>query len=507
MKRIAGILLLTFITVSACAQLNPTTHIKPGVDTTQILLTRKTAPHRLVYRDLYSYLADTLGFGLTIVDSTRLTADSILIYYNSGSEVGRDTIRIADGGGVVDSTRLLQDSILAYYQTGSEIGRDTIRLPYLPGGDSLSVQINNGLGGFAGYPEFVYFPSLDYLAAGNAIGVANEIIFTDDFNTYIENLVSDQIDIVVGGVDPFVRFTEGSADYMQLGTGVGINLSSTSLINDASGSTGSTGQILKRTASGVTWQNESTSAPGGSDTYVQYNDGGSFGGESTFTYNDATNQLTVEDLEVTTGLYDGASSLGTNYELLTSTGTESRWKTISNSITGRYLYINLDGTTIGAGVDLSDANLSDAGKVFNNSVAQNFYQVSPTKITNWGTTASFSGTGINWDSTNDEWDLTANGKYRVKCMINIDGTAEATATPIRFEIRIDSGSGDTKQGIYYHYYADPDRNITCSIDEVFSLSSGDSITIYVQRGDAGTGKTITMSTTNESYFMVERINY
>lgn len=33
--------------------------------------------------------------------------------------------------------------------------------------------------------------------------------------------------------------------------------------------------------------------PGGSDTYVQYNDGGSFGGEADFTYNATTNTLTV----------------------------------------------------------------------------------------------------------------------------------------------------------------------------------------------------------------------
>lgn len=474
MKRLIIISLFLAIPVIGISQINPTTHLKPGTDTTQILLTRG-ANNRFYYRDLYSYLSDTLGFGLTIVDSTRLTADSILIYYNSGSEVGRDTIRTA--GGAATS----------------------------PAGSDSWVQYNDG-GSFGAEADFYYNDAVNALIAGGGVYTESIFGYSDDLNSYFNNTTADQIDIFVGGLN-MLSLQESTTDYLVLGSGVGLNLSSTSLINDASGSTGTTGQILKRTASGITWQNESGASPGGSDTYVQYNDGGSFGGESTFTYNKTSNQLTVEDLEVTTGLYDGASSLGTNYELLTSTGTESRWKTISNNITGRYLYIQLDGSTIGAGVDLSDANLSDAGKVFNNSVAQNFYQISPTKITNWGTTASFSGSGIVWDSTNDEWDITSAGKYRVKCMINIDGTAEATATPIRFEIRIDSGSGDTKQGIYYHYYADPDRNITCSIDEVFDFGSNNSVTIYVQRGDAGTGKTVTMSTTNESYFMVERINY
>jgi len=39
--------------------------------------------------------------------------------------------------------------------------------------------------------------------------------------------------------------------------------------------------------------------PGGSNTQVQYNNNGSFGGDSTFTFNATTSTLTVENLEVT----------------------------------------------------------------------------------------------------------------------------------------------------------------------------------------------------------------
>ena len=39
--------------------------------------------------------------------------------------------------------------------------------------------------------------------------------------------------------------------------------------------------------------------PGGSSAQVQYNANGSFGGDSTFTFNATTNTLTVENLEVT----------------------------------------------------------------------------------------------------------------------------------------------------------------------------------------------------------------
>jgi hypothetical protein len=38
-----------------------------------------------------------------------------------------DTIGTVGGGGMVDSTRIIQDSIAVYYQDGTEVGRDTIR--------------------------------------------------------------------------------------------------------------------------------------------------------------------------------------------------------------------------------------------------------------------------------------------------------------------------------------------------------------------------------------------
>ena len=39
--------------------------------------------------------------------------------------------------------------------------------------------------------------------------------------------------------------------------------------------------------------------PAGSDTEVQYNDGGLFGGDATMTFNDATKVLTVQEIAVT----------------------------------------------------------------------------------------------------------------------------------------------------------------------------------------------------------------
>jgi hypothetical protein len=44
--------------------------------------------------------------------------------------------------------------------------------------------------------------------------------------------------------------------------------------------------------------------PGGSDTYVQYNDASAFGGEADFTYDETTNTLTVDNAAVDTEAYD-----------------------------------------------------------------------------------------------------------------------------------------------------------------------------------------------------------
>ena len=66
-------------------------------------------------------------------------------------------------------------------------------------------------------------------------------------------------------------------------------------------STATTGQVLSWNGSDYDWvaQSGGSSAPGGSNTQVQYNNNGSFGGDSTFAFNATTNTLTVENLEVT----------------------------------------------------------------------------------------------------------------------------------------------------------------------------------------------------------------
>ncbi len=64
---------------------------------------------------------------------------------------------------------------------------------------------------------------------------------------------------------------------------------------------GTTGQALVKNSNtdfDVEWgTGGGGGTPGGSDTQVQFNDGGSFGGDAGMSYNKTTNTLTIENIE------------------------------------------------------------------------------------------------------------------------------------------------------------------------------------------------------------------
>jgi hypothetical protein len=67
-------------------------------------------------------------------------------------------------------------------------------------------------------------------------------------------------------------------------------------------STGTSGQVLQTDGSGVLSFVNASGSPAGSDTQLQYNNGGSFGAVTGFTYNDQTDNLFLSsDLFVNTG--------------------------------------------------------------------------------------------------------------------------------------------------------------------------------------------------------------
>jgi microcystin-dependent protein len=92
---------------------------------------------------------------------------------------------------------------------------------------------------------------------------------------------------------------------------------------DGSSSSGVNGYVLQTTSTGVQWVATSTlgissgGTPGGSDTQIQFNDGGSFGGDSDFTWNKTTNKLTINGSIESNGI-ESSSSLDFGYQLGTA---------------------------------------------------------------------------------------------------------------------------------------------------------------------------------------------
>lgn len=89
----------------------------------------------------------------------------------------------------------------------------------------------------------------------------------------------------------------------------------------ANGSTGTAGQFLTSNGAGdITWTSAPASPPGGLDTYVQYNDGGVFGGDAGLTFDEAADRLTMGF-----GIITGARTNATAPLLLNAATTAVRW--------------------------------------------------------------------------------------------------------------------------------------------------------------------------------------
>jgi len=94
-------------------------------------------------------------------------------------------------------------------------------------------------------------------------------------------------------------------------------------LSDVTISTPSNGQVLKY--NGSAWVNgtDSGATPGGSDTHVQYNDGGVLGGKSTFSFNETTDTLSIPKVNSSDGLYTlSASTLGFGSARIYDSGDE-----------------------------------------------------------------------------------------------------------------------------------------------------------------------------------------
>lgn len=109
-------------------------------------------------------------------------------------------------------------------------------------------------------------------------------------------------------------------------------------------------------------------SPGGADTQVQYNDGGSFAGDANFTYNDADGQLTVEAKDAAEPglIVEGHSSTGPIATFQRSGGSRTvEISALTSSIMG--LFVNGHGAF--GGTALSETSVVTIGKNISNPTA------------------------------------------------------------------------------------------------------------------------------------------
>lgn len=219
--------------------------------------------------------------------------------------------------------------------TGNIVVDSNITIDGVDVSDYLATNVYAQDSGAAGDPSFSWVGDTDngmFLGGTNIVdfstGGTARVRIAADGTVAINSTAADALDIA-GGLDI------GSGNVALVGTDGRLNgpLSST-IIDDLSGAnlttlnasnlssgTVATARLGSGTASSSTflrgdnsWQ-AVTAGVAGSDTQVQYNNGGALGGDSGFTFNDSTNAVTItgtaaNSLDIGGGLNAGTGNVG-----------------------------------------------------------------------------------------------------------------------------------------------------------------------------------------------------
>ena len=103
--------------------------------------------------------------------------------------------------------------------------------------------------------------------------------------------------------------------------------------------TGNLTQFVRRTVGGTSQWSQLAGGggggtPGGANTQVQFNNGGSFGGDADLTFTNG-NRLNVNKLGISGNIYDSNNSIGEGGMVLTNEGTTGvNWKSIESVLSG-----------------------------------------------------------------------------------------------------------------------------------------------------------------------------
>ena len=153
------------------------------------------------------------------------------------------------------------------------------------------------------------------LANATVTGLSNgELAFTSNGDTLHIGSPNGSI-IAIGGLRTPGTLTANQALVANSTSGIDkvivANLVPTSVW--ANGAAGSGGQVLTSNATGGVYWSTPSATVAGSDTQVQFNDGGTLAGDTGFTFNKTTDTLTVGNTEVTGRANAGSFTVGTAF--------------------------------------------------------------------------------------------------------------------------------------------------------------------------------------------------
>lgn len=168
-----------------------------------------------------------------------------------------------------------------------------------PAGSNRDVQFNNN-GVFGADTLFHYDDAL------NQLSVPSIVSNYSGNGTALFGIQGSNISGAVGQATLAVTVSQNAQpNITSVGTlsGITVNgVSNLTAVGNVRITGGATGQFLQTDGTGnLSWANagsNNTGVPGGVNTYVQFNDAGSFGGINSFTFNKATNTLTVSNASV-----------------------------------------------------------------------------------------------------------------------------------------------------------------------------------------------------------------
>lgn len=256
----------------------------------------------------------------------------------------------------------------------------------------------------------------DLYLSNNTIYLGTSTISTDGGNLVLTNAEGGTLDVSGNGTSTTDSMSNGNSNIIVTSTSINISADGNANVFVAS-STGVT--VIGNTATtGILTDNyyyangqplDMGGNPGGSNTQVQYNNGGEFGGSSNFTFDSATNLLTVTgniaasnanlgNIVTANYLVSSAGCVSIGNGTIAVSGTDAGiFNTFVDDINlGIAANIVMGGANTSVTVQgnlIANNNVSVTGNVSGNLITGTLTTAAQPNITSTGTLASLSVTG------------------------------------------------------------------------------------------------------------------